>query len=141
IAATFVYAGIDVTATPLFTGTRGAQLAGRATLIDCDTIPARRGTSQPFRDLVAALEASLDLNRHRPGSLVHLAPYLHTRTGGRIGSLARLLRQAAITAILDGTERITKTALDAVVLDHLAEDNQRPRYPANRTPRRPRSGD
>ncbi|KPI18618.1 hypothetical protein OV450_7890 [Actinobacteria bacterium OV450] len=138
IAATFVYAGIDVTTTPLFTGTRGAQLAGRATLIDCDTIPARRGTSQPFRDLVAAMEACLDLTQHRAGSLVRLAPYLHTRTGGRIGSLSRLLRQAAITAIHDGTERITKTALDAVVLDHLAEDNQRPRYPASRTTRQRR---
>ncbi|MFD5514004.1 transposase [Streptomyces sp. NPDC127051] len=35
--------------------------------IDCDTIPTHRGTTQPFRDLVAALEACLDLNQHRPG--------------------------------------------------------------------------
>lgn len=136
IAATFVYAGIDVTATPLFTGTRGAQLAGRATLIGCDTIPARRGTSQPFRDLVASLEACLDLDRHRPGTLVRQAAYLHTRTGGRIGSLARLLRQAAITAILDNTERITKATLEAITLDHLAEDHHRPRHQANHGPRR-----
>lgn len=140
IAATFVYAGIDVTATPLFTGTRGAQLAGRATLIDCDTIPARRGTSQPFRDLVASLEACLDLDRHRPGTLPRQAAYLHTRTGGRIGSLARLLRQAAITAILDNTERITKATLEAITLDHLAEDNHRPRHQASPTSRR-RNGD
>ncbi|MFF4331331.1 TniB family NTP-binding protein [Streptomyces sp. NPDC001591] len=139
IGATFVYAGIDVTTTPLFTGTRGAQLAGRATLIDCDTIPARRGTSQPFRELVAALEACLDLDRHRPGTLPRLAPYLHARTGGRIGSLARLLRQAAITAILNNTERITKTSLEAITLDHLAEDNHRPRLRASPTGRR-RSG-
>ncbi|WP_308299915.1 TniB family NTP-binding protein [Streptomyces sp. CJ_13] len=143
IAATFVYAGIDVTATPLFTGARGAQLAGRATLIDCDTIPARRGTSQPFRGLVASLEACLDLDRHRhrhrPGTLPRLAAYLHTRTGGRIGSLARLLRQAAITAILDSSERITKASLEAITLDHLAEDNHRPRHQASPTSRR-RSG-
>ncbi|MCX5130023.1 TniB family NTP-binding protein [Streptomyces sp. NBC_00347] len=140
IAATFVYAGIDVTSTPLFTGTRGAQLAGRATLIDCDTIPARRGTSQPFRDLTAALEASLDLEQHRPGTLPRLAPYLHTRTAGRIGSLARLLRQAAITAILDGSERITKAGLEAITLDHLAEDHHRPRYPAKHAAPRRRNG-
>ncbi|MFF1407471.1 ATP/GTP-binding protein, partial [Streptomyces sp. NPDC058294] len=30
------------------------------------------------------------------------------------------------TAIHDGTERITKTALDAVQLDHLAEQHNRP---------------
>ncbi|WP_308406406.1 TniB family NTP-binding protein [Streptomyces sp. AC602_WCS936] len=133
IGATFVYAGIDVTTTSLFTGTRGAQLAGRATLIDCDTIPARRGTTLPFRDLVAAMEACLDLTRHRLGTLPRLAAYLHIRTGGRIGSLARLLRQAAITAILDSSERITKASLEAITLDHLAEENNRPRYPAKRT--------
>ncbi|MFF1873884.1 hypothetical protein [Kitasatospora herbaricolor] len=33
IGATFVYAGINVTTTPLFTGVRGAQLAARASLI------------------------------------------------------------------------------------------------------------
>ncbi|MFE2285597.1 TniB family NTP-binding protein [Streptomyces sp. NPDC059443] len=140
IAATFVYAGIDVTTTPLFTGTGGVQLAGRTTLIDCDIIPARRGTSQPFRDLVAAMEPCLDLSGHRPGSLVRLAPYLHARTGGRIGSLARLLRQAAITAILNGTERITKASLDAVVLDHIAEEHHRPASPHRARQRRAQPG-
>ncbi|MFJ3176715.1 hypothetical protein ACIPJK_39235 [Streptomyces roseus] len=47
IAATFVYVGIDVTATPLFTGTRGAQLAGRATLIDCGTSPPAGEPASP----------------------------------------------------------------------------------------------
>lgn len=51
----------------------------------------------------------------------------HQRTAGRIGSLTRLIRQAAITAIHDGTERITKAALDAVQLDHLAETHHRTR--------------
>ncbi|MET9452897.1 DUF6817 domain-containing protein [Streptomyces cinerochromogenes] len=54
------------------------------------------------------------------------AAYLHQRTAGRIGSLTRLIRQAAITAISDGTERITKASLDAVQLDHLAEQHNRP---------------
>ncbi|WP_437089552.1 TniB family NTP-binding protein [Streptomyces sp. enrichment culture] len=47
LAATFVYAGINVTDTPIFTGTRGAQLAGRATLITRGPLPARHGTRQP----------------------------------------------------------------------------------------------
>ncbi|KOT63774.1 ATP/GTP-binding protein, partial [Streptomyces rimosus subsp. rimosus] len=55
------------------------------------------------------------------------APYLHQRTAGRIGSLTRLIRQAAITAIHDGTERITKRSLEAIRLDHLAETHHRPR--------------
>ncbi|WP_405697858.1 TniB family NTP-binding protein [Streptomyces sp. NBC_01185] len=129
IGATFVYAGIDVTTTPLFTGVRGAQLAGHASLIDCDPFPARLGNEEPFRDLITAMETALDLRHHKRGTLPKLAPYLHDRTAGRIGSLARLIRQAAITAItalIDGTERITKTTLDAIRLDHLAEQHHRP---------------
>lgn len=129
LAATFVYAGIDVTATPLFTGVRGAQLAGRASLIDCGSFPARLAGREPFRELITAMEDALDLAAHRPGTLTGLAPYLHQRTAGRIGSLARLIRQAALTAVLDGTERITKTTLDAIRLDHLAEQHYRPRPP------------
>ncbi|GLV95791.1 hypothetical protein Slala04_72440 [Streptomyces lavendulae subsp. lavendulae] len=126
LPATFVYAGINVTDTPLFSGTRGAQLAGRATLVDCGPLPARHGTRQPFRDAITDIENNLDLQQHTPGTLPAHAPYLHQRTAGRIGSLTRLIRQAAITAICDGTERITKTALDAVRLDHLAETHHRP---------------
>lgn len=126
LPATFVYAGINVTDTPLFTGTRGAQLAGRATLINCGPLPARHGQHQPFRDVITDIENNLALQHHKPGTLPHHAPYLHQRTAGRIGSLTRLIRQAAITAIHDGTERITKQSLDAIRLDHLAEQHSRP---------------
>ncbi|GAA3311863.1 ATP-binding protein [Streptomyces cinereospinus] len=135
VGATFVYAGIDVTTSTVFSGVRGAQLAGRASLIDCGALPARAGSREPFRELIAALEAALDLRSHRTGSLPRLAPYLHERTAGRIGSLARLIRQAAIEAILDGTERITKTLLDSIALDHLAEEHYRPRTPPSRRTR------
>jgi hypothetical protein len=126
LPATFVYAGINVTDTPLFSGTRGAQLAGRTTLVDCGPLPARHGKREPFREVITDIENALDLHHHKPGTLPRHAPYLHQRTAGRIGSLTRLIRQAAITAITDGTERITKTALDAVRLDHLAEQRRRP---------------
>ncbi|WAP53476.1 ATP-binding protein [Streptomyces sp. S465] len=127
IHATFVYAGIDVTATPLFSGVRGAQLAGRATLIDCGPLPARHGNRHPFTDVITDLENALDLQHHRPGTLPRHHAYLHQRTAGRIGSLTRLIRQAAITAICDGTERITKKTLEAIQLDHLAEEAKGPR--------------
>ncbi|WP_189820437.1 ATP-binding protein [Streptomyces olivaceoviridis] len=129
IGVTFVHAGIDVTATPLFTGVRGAQLAARASLVDCAPFPTRDGEHEPFKDLVRALENALDLRHHRAGSLVRLAPYVHARTAGRIGSLTRLIKQAALAALTDGTERITKTTLDAIRLDHLAEQHDRPRAP------------
>lgn len=132
IKATFVYTGIDVASTPLFTGVRGAQLAGRASLITCGPLPARHGHTRPFTDLITDMENALDLTHHTPGTLTRHATYLHQRTAGRIGSLARLIRQAAITALCDGTERITKKALDAIPLDHLAEEANRPR-PSART--------
>ncbi|WP_329882534.1 hypothetical protein [Streptomyces sp. BE20] len=96
--------------------------AARASLIDTGALPLRHGIREPFRDLAAAMDNALDLTHHRPGTLPRLAGYLHARTGGRIGSLSRLIRQAAITTILDGTERITRT-----VLENIAEEHYRPR--------------
>ncbi|MCX4851246.1 hypothetical protein [Streptomyces sp. NBC_00893] len=86
--------------------------------------PARLGKRDPFRELIAGAEEALDLRAHQAGTLSRHAAYLHQWTAGRIWSLTRLTRlthQAAITAILDGTERITKASLDQVRLDHLAE--------------------
>jgi hypothetical protein len=73
IHATFVHAGIDVTTTPLFSGVRGAQLAGRATLITCGPLTARHGQSHPFTDVITDLENALDLQHHRPGTLPRAA--------------------------------------------------------------------
>lgn len=108
IRSTFVYAGIDVTTTALLSRVRGAQLAGRASLVECGAFPARLGKHEPFRELITGVEAALDLRAHQTGTLPRHSAYLHQRTAGRIGSLTRLIRQAAITAISDGTERITK---------------------------------
>ncbi|MEU0941145.1 TniB family NTP-binding protein [Embleya sp. NPDC005971] len=63
IRATFVYAGIDVAATALFAGVRGAQLAGRACLVECGAFPARLGTREPFKELIAGVETALDPKR------------------------------------------------------------------------------
>ncbi|MEQ4725095.1 hypothetical protein [Nonomuraea sp. B19D2] len=50
-----------------------------------------------------------------------LPDYLHRRTSGMIGSLSHLIRGAAIDAILDGSEKMTRAHLDAIRLDHAAE--------------------
>jgi hypothetical protein len=47
----------------------------------------------------------------------------HQRTGGMIGSLTHLIRGAAIEAILNGTEQITRQLLDGIGLDHAAESS------------------
>jgi hypothetical protein len=122
ISATFVYAGIDVKTAGLFDGTRGGQIAGR--FVTIEALPFKCGAGphrKEWEGLVVTLEAALRLHRHKPGTLFKLATYLHGRTRGMIGSLSHLLRAAAITAIADGSEQITRTALDAVALDHKAQ--------------------
>lgn len=113
IAATFVYAGIDIERAGLLTGTRGQQIAGRFGMIRTGPFP--RGAQ--WTGLVTALEDSLRLHRHRPGSLAALQTYLHQRTLGMIGSLLRLVRSAAVQAVLDGSERITRTSLETIAID------------------------
>src|ERR1019366_1746540 len=71
--------------------------------------------------LISALEDSLRLHRHQPGALAGLEENLHRRTGGMIGSLLRLIRGAAIQAVLDGTELITRATLDSVGVDIASE--------------------
>lgn len=117
LPATFIYAGINVERCGLFTGMRGKQLAGRCTLIGTGAFAC----NTEWQALIATLEDTLRLHRHQPGTLVKLARYLHQRTGGMIGSLSHLIRAAAISAILDGSEAITRALLDTVPLDYAAE--------------------
>jgi hypothetical protein len=46
-----------------------------------------------------------------------------------IGSLSHLIRGAAIEAILDGSEQVTRKLLDTIDIDHAAESGtaRRPR--------------
>ncbi len=77
----------------------------------------------------------LRLHKHDPGTLVTLDEYLYRRTGGMIGSLSQLVRGAAILAIEDGTEQITRDLLDAIPVDYAAQRTATP--PRQR--RQPRS--
>ncbi|MFD5403775.1 TniB family NTP-binding protein [Streptomyces griseorubiginosus] len=128
LPATFVYAGINVEHSGLFAGIRGSQLAGRCVLIRTGPFPL----NAEWRSLVASLEGTLRLHQHEPGTLVRLSKYLHQRTGGMIGSLSHLIRAAAVTAILDGSERITRSVLTTIRIDHSSESTQ----PGQSTPRR-----
>jgi hypothetical protein len=121
LPTTFIYAGIDVERSGLFTGIRGKQIAGRCALHRTGPFPLR----QEWKGLVATMENTLRLHRHQPGTLVRLDRYLHQRTGGMIGSLSHLIRAAAISAILDGSEQVTKQLLDTIHVDHAAESSTR----------------
>ncbi|WP_433521293.1 TniB family NTP-binding protein [Nocardia pseudovaccinii] len=127
IRATFVYAGIDLEHAGLFSGVRGSQIASRFTSIT--TYPFAYGTTsqrEQWRAVVATLEQALRLHRHKPGTLARHGEYLYQRTGGMLGSLSHLIRGAAVDAILDGTEKITKAHLDAIALDRAAQHRTRP---------------
>lgn len=122
IPATFCYAGISLERTGLLSGTRGEQIAGRFGMVRTGPF----GQDPQWTALIAALEDSLRLHHHRPGTLTKLDRYLHQRTHGMIGSLLWLIRSAAINAVLDGTEKITKKALDAVEADITAQSRHPP---------------
>lgn len=115
--ATFVYAGINVENSGLFTGLRGRQISARSVLMPTGPFPL----TEEWDSLVATLENGLRLHDHVPGTLTAQCQYLHYRTGGSISSLSHLIREAAILAILSGTERIDRALLDDIILDHAAE--------------------
>ncbi|MEV7895344.1 TniB family NTP-binding protein [Streptomyces cyaneofuscatus] len=134
IPATFVYSAINIETSSLLSGVRGAQIAGRFKLFRHR--PLAYATEQDravWNDLVQAMENLLRLRAHRTGTLVKHSAYLHARTAGRIGSLSHLIREAALIAITEGTERITKQLLAEVELDAAAEAQARPSRPARRT--------
>ncbi|MFI9159029.1 TniB family NTP-binding protein [Kitasatospora aureofaciens] len=129
IPATFVYAGVEVETSPLLTGQRGAQLAGRFKLQRCMPLPyGTAAQREMWVELVSDMEQALRLDQHRAGTLARHAEYLHHRTGGAMGSLSHLIREAALAAILDGSEKITKQLLQSIQLDFRAEQQARPSH-------------
>ncbi|MGW0313997.1 AAA family ATPase [Streptomyces flavidovirens] len=118
VPATFVLAGVNVEQSPLLTGPRGAQLAARFKVLR--TTPLLNGTAEhkaAWRKLLGDMETALRLRNHKVGTLVRHADYIHHRTGGVMASLSLLVREAAISAVEDGSLTITKKLLSEVVLD------------------------
>jgi len=137
VPATFVLAGINVENCGFFNGHRGEQLARRFTALKASpsnysTIPQR----QEWALLIEGFERALRLHAHKPGSLLPLADYLYGRTGGYIVSLSHLIREAAIMAILGGSERIDEALLEGVELDHAATEGAAAQHQAARKPRK-----
>ncbi|MET9699274.1 ATP-binding protein [Streptomyces sp. NPDC006529] len=124
IPATFAYAGIDIESGGLLSGTRGDQIAGRFTSVITHQFPYNK----EWKGLVAQMEETLLLHQHEHGTLARLDRFLHTRTGGMIGTLAHQIRGAAVDAILSGAEKIAKSGLLAVDLD-IASGRDRPNNP------------
>jgi hypothetical protein len=90
--------------------------------------------------LTATIDSALRLHQHQAGRLVALEEYLYRRSG-MIGSLPQLIRGAAILAIEDGSEQITRDLLEAVPIGYAAKGGGTARPAVGRrrnwTPARP----
>ena len=128
VDATFVYVGIDLERSELFSGDIGRQLKGR--IVATHTIqPFPFGTEEAretWRCALDALEERMPLCDQPVGSLRRLDVYLHDRTGGSIGRLLNLLKQAVAAAIIERTERIDKPLLDSRAIQPLEESGPSP---------------
>ncbi|MEN0083133.1 MAG: ATP-binding protein [Leifsonia sp.] len=111
-SATFIYSGVDVESCGLLDGLRGQQIAARFTLHRVTPFSNRSRTSrEEWRRLLVALTATLTLAAQKPDGLLPHADALYAHSGGSIGRLTRTLHLCAITAITDGSERITTATL------------------------------
>ena len=128
VNATFVYSGINLDKGQILADWRGAQVGGRFAMVHVRpynlSAPEDRAL---WKGLIADFEKALPLRHHPLGTLPAMHEYLHQRTGGRIGSLGRLLIDASIEAIKDPSierEELTKPLLDAQVIDWVAEQGR-----------------
>lgn len=128
VAATFVYAGIDLLGGSLLAGARGQQIAGRFAALEMRPFNTRTTEERHlWVQFLTAYENQLTLTDLEPNSIRSMHDYLYRRTGGSIGSLSRLLSSAAIEAITNPTlpETITEALLDSITIDHTAEAHRR----------------
>lgn len=126
--ATFLYAGIDLPTTDLFAGDMGRQIKARMIMHQMRAYGnGTKADREAWTELVLGVEDLLTLAAHEAESLAEEAAYLWDRTGGSIGGLRALLSDAAIGAIIDGTEKIDRRRLEATATDYAAEEHHHTR--------------
>ncbi|WP_405728358.1 AAA family ATPase [Streptomyces sp. NBC_01537] len=112
LPALFVYAGIQ-------SAGQKADTAGFRRMVH---VQADRLTdASEWARLVAELDVALRLDHHRPGELSELAVDLHQLSGGNVSGLMYLVRAAAVSAVLNGSERVSLPALRRVAASHPAD--------------------
>ncbi len=106
--ATFIYAGINLESSGLFTGIRGQQIAGRFALHHLTPFTTSTKDDRAlWGGVLSAFEGSLRLAAQPPGALLTFAEPLLKYTAGSIGKLADVLRMMALDAMHSGDERLT----------------------------------
>jgi hypothetical protein len=126
-ACTIVGTGVDLETSPLLSEGRGAdrntQTAGRFShhRLQPFTVTTKQHAEQ-WIGVVATLEDALVLYRHEHGSLARRHwRYLHERTGGSIAALHDLIRLAAIRAVRQDAEAVTRELLDTITSSYATE--------------------
>lgn len=118
--AAFIYSGIDLPSSAVFAGSAGQQLSKRAALYSMRSHNIRSQAGRTaWEELIYSCQDLLPLTDQPAGNLPALSTYLFDRTAGSIGRLRTLLRRAAIMAIQEGTERITRATLEQIPTDYV----------------------
>ena len=125
VSATFVYSGIEIHRGGLLTGERGNQISRRFTLLEMQRYGhATSDEVKTWNGIVMAFSSELPLMAHDKMRLLKDAAWLHSRSGGNIGTLQRLLVGGAQLLILDGDpgqETLTREYLETIPIDMAAE--------------------
>ena len=146
IPATFLFAGINVTANDIFVGHDNAnyvlenaddkdeskkkrvirsesQMYHRLT--DLEMRPFHGDLTQEGVEFIGELDSEILLVHHQPGDLKALTAYILRRTNGFVGAIMSLVRLACNQAIVNGSERLTEELLNGIPLSRAAEDHNR----------------
>ena len=133
ISATFIYAGIHVEDTGLFSESlskdREKFSQTRHRFKKYSIFPFQKG-SKDYLNLLLGFEKNLLLVSQSEKSILTLADYIHDRTNGYIGAISNLLREGANSAIQTGDEHLSEKILNRIRLDHAAEQHRRIVRPA-----------
>lgn len=137
MSATFIYAGIHVEDTGLFSESsskdREKFSQTRHRFKKYTISPFQKGSAD-YLNLLLSFEKNLLLMLQSEKSILMLADYIHDRTDGYIGAISNLLREGANAAIQAGDERLSEKVLNRIRLDHAAEQHRkivRPARPAS----------
>lgn len=122
VPATFLYVGVDLPRSDFLGGAMGAQMQGRTTMLQMQpySIGSEEHRNQ-WEKVIALFEREFPLAEHEVGTLMDEAAWLHSVTGGVIGSLRTLLRKGQVSAIIDGQEHLDKAALKKILPDYRAD--------------------
>lgn len=127
-AATFLYAGVKVRESSLFSegaGTvRDTQTSARFTTYRMEPFGiATKEARTEWATVIKVMEENFVLYRHVAGSLArHEWRYLHNRTGGKFSALTYLLKMGVDEAIENGDELITRDLLETIRIPEAAQE-------------------